>query len=306
VPETPIDPRLCQQAATPGVSGWNTPHCRANLSEKKSAAAPEQLSHDQQLIMTALTDGVSLFGQRLAVDRTLQILIDLTRLLLRRETVDRRLYPLRGMDDSIRTITSVSQVLAAADPAEAAQIIREASHSQAEWTHNEVLKMVPNRQGPLKPVLDHLLATSGRVTTKLRRQQLFFPVSETTIDQIPLLLWRCAIPLQLLQVRKPLQIQFLLSLSLARMITGTWEDAAEGLGFSSDRGRAWSKYLVNKTTREARQAIPGLCHTLLAILKSAPPQQRLPLGNLRQLGELPDLDCWRANPQVWCPCLAQC
>jgi len=238
----------------------------------------------------------------LTPEHFLETAVDISRLGLRREHDSRRLFPLRNIDDSVKAITVISQVMKANDPAEAARFIRDASSSTAEWTHNEVLKTVSNRHGPLAPVLDHLLAGAGRVSTRLRRGQLFFSVTEASIEQVPVLLWLCAVPNRLRTQMKPKHMQFLMSLSLARMITGTWEDAAEGLGFPGDRGRAWSKYLVNKTPATARSLIPDACQSVMKDLPAAPKQPRLPLDNLRQLEQLPDPVCGRADETQWCPC----
>lgn len=302
-PEIPVDPRRCQQASEPGPLGWATPRCNKPLGAQLVGAATKPQLQAQEKILNSVSKGTQLFDSELTPERFLETAVDISRLGLRREHQSRRLFPLRDIDDSVKAITVVSQVLDATNPAEAARIIRDASSLNADWTHNEVLKTVSNRHGPLAPVLDHLLAGAGRVTTRLRRRQLFFPVTQASIDQVPVLLWRCAVPDQLCKQMKPRHMQFLMSLSLARMITGTWEDAAEGLGFTGDRGRAWSKYLVNKTPPTARALIPDACQSVMKALPAARKQPRFPLNNLRQLEQLPTPVCGREEATQWCPCV---
>ena len=255
--------------------------------------------------MTAIAKGVTLHGKHLTADQALTLAIDVARLTLRRTRNDPRLAPLRDLEDSCQVVACVSAVLASPDSEEAARIITQHSSTTDDFTHNEVLKLVSQRTGPISPIADHLLAPAGRVSTQLRRRQLYFTVTDATCNQVPLLFWRCALPQNLAASGADVKMRFLVSLSIAKMITGTWEDAAEGLGFPRHRGRAWSKHLINSVPRDVRPLLGKTCQDALQSLSNAPIQPRASLPTLRQLTTLPETTCHYDDEAAWCPCIAR-
>lgn len=301
-PEEPVDPVLCQRPQHPRTTGRATPRCREPLANAVTQEANTETISAQQTVLTAIRTGTTFLGQPLTHHLALTTAIDVARLTLHGTHTQRRLFPLRHIHDSTTATRTTADVLQAASPSDAADAIRAARSSTPNLTHNDVLAAVTDRDGPLKPVLDLLLSTSGRVSTRIQRRQLYFPVTDANVDQVPLLMWPCITPEVLLNDRRALHYRFLLSLTLAKTITGTWEDAAEGLGFPRAKGRAWSKHLINTTPRKYRALIPDSSHQALALLISAPNQPRAALPTLRHLQDLPQSQCSEVDPAEWCPC----
>ena len=304
-PETPVNPNVCQRPAEPHTPGRLTPRCNTPLHVDSHNRFAGDLIRSQESVMTAIAKGVTLHGKQLTADQALTLAIDVARLTLRRTRNDPRLAPLRDLEDSCRVVACVSAVLASPDSEEAARIITQHSSTTDDFTHNEVLKLVSRRTGPISPIADHLLAPAGRVSTQLRRRQLYFTVTDATCNQVPLLFWRCALPQNLAASGADVKMRFLVSLSMAKMITGTWEDAAEGLGFPRHRGRAWSKHLINSVSRDLRPLLGKTCQDALQSLSNAPIQPRASLPTLRQLTTLPETTCHYDDEAAWCPCIAR-
>lgn len=304
-PESPVNPNVCQRPANANTPGRLAPRCNTPLHVDSHNCLAGDLIRSQESVITAIAKGVALHGKQLTAGQALTLAIDVARLTLRRTRNDPRLAPLRDLEDSCRVVACVSAVLASPDSEEAARIITQHASTREDFTHNEVLKLVSRRKGPIGPIADHLLAPAGRVSTQLRRRQLYFTVTDATCNRVPLLFWRCALPRELVAGGADIKMRFLVSLSMAKMITGTWEDAAEGMGFPRDRGRAWSKHLINSVPRDLRPLVGKTCQDALRSLSSAPIQPRASLPTLRQLTTLPETTCHYDDETAWCPCRAK-
>lgn len=301
-PEEPVDPSVCQRPQHRHTTGRATPRCREPLANAVTQEANTETISAQQTVLTAIRTGTTFLGQPLTHHQALTTAIDVARLTLHGTHTQRRLFPLRHIHDSNTATRITAAVLQAVSPNDAADAIRAARSHAPELTHNDVLAAVTDRGGPLKAVLDLLLSTSGRVSTRIQRRQLYFPVTDASVDQVPLLLWPCITPEVLLNDRRSLHYRFLLSLTLAKAITGTWEDAAEGLGLPRARGRTWSKHLINTTPHQHRALIPDTSQKTLSLLANAPRQPRAPLATLRDLTNLPETSCVTDTATTWCPC----
>ena len=301
-PEEPVDPAVCQRPHTPHTTGRSTPRCREPLGNTTTDVATDETLQAQESVLTAIRVGTTLLDEYLTNKQALSAAIDITRLTLRGTHHERRLFPLRDLTDSTTGTLTTAAVLTSSSPLDAADVIRAARRSPRELTHNDVLAAVSDRHGPLKPVLDVLLSQSGRISTRVHRRQTYLPVTDATVEQVPLLLWPCATPDLLRNDRRSLHYRFLLSLTVAKAITGTWEDAAEGLALPRDKGRAWSKHLINTTPAPHRSLIPETTHQVLAKLATAPVQARGLLPTLRFLHELPQTFCKHKVTGAWCLC----
>lgn len=171
----------------------------------------------------------------------------------------------------------------------------------------------------LTPIADHVLATTGRAHTRLRRMsdldgQHRIPVLEYDLDDIPQLVWPCALPEHLQGSTRPdvLILRAVVSMILVRMHgTRTWAEAGTPLGLPATKARGWARYAF-ATPFGHRQALLEAARATAPLLSSQPHRhawaQRPPItGNgLTAFAAAQNSACRRSDLGAsWCPCPAQ-
>lgn len=185
--------------------------------------------------------------------------------------------------------------------------------------HANTFSRATQPSAALQPVLDEVLRRHGRAHTRLQRQltdpngrELFR--LDWAPDDVPQLLWRCALPPLWRHSVKPDQriLRAVLAMMLVRMHTSQdWVRTGAVLGISPDKARNWTRYTFAGQFGDLRAEL------VLAATKAA---QHLPLQPARHtwtrrpiisgygrqalhLAQQPA--CQREVPaSAWCPCNA--
>ena len=168
----------------------------------------------------------------------------------------------------------------------------------------------------LTPITDRVLATTGRAHTRLRRMsdldgQQRIRVVDYDLDDIPQLIWPCALPDELRTSTKPdaLILRAVISMILVRMHGArSWAEAGAPLGFPPTNATNWTRYAF-ATKFALRQQLLDAAHAVGPALASQPHRHawahRPPIaGNsLAAFARAQRPYCAR-EVGGWCPCAA--
>jgi hypothetical protein len=168
----------------------------------------------------------------------------------------------------------------------------------------------------LQPVIDQVLARYGRAHTLIQRRligQDGRPIDEPGwgVDDIPQLVWPCALPEHLRHSTRPDQriLRAVVSMILVRMCTDAkdWPEAGAALGFPPDKSRNWTRYAFAGRWSLKPELIAAADN--LASHNEFPREQRCQRrGQVRgsgvgALSRAQAPRCTRAGG-AWCPCLS--
>lgn len=230
----------------------------------------------------------------------------------------RRGTPPRDPAVMANLVMTVQPLLNAATPDEAADTLqRWCRDAGIRSPHADTFGRVTAPSTALAPAITTALQRTGRVHILLTRERLIaqqqLPVQDWTVDDVPQLVWPCALPPQRRSSRKPdaLILRAVTALVLTRIHDGhAWADAGARLGISPAKARQWTRYCFSS-------AFPGLRSDLLAAARTMSTQladqpERAAWANhpvlpdeygLLSLRGAQDAQCRRVDPtSPWCPC----
>jgi hypothetical protein len=215
-------------------------------------------------------------------------------------------------------VTTVQPLLSAPTHQEAADILQWwCGDAGIRRPHADTFGRVTAPSAALAPAITTLLQRSGRVHILLTRQRLIaqqqLPVLDWGVDDVPQLVWCCALPPQRWLNRKPdvLLLRAVTALVLTRIHDGqSWADTGARLGIPPAKARQWTRYCFSS-------AFPGLQAELLTAARTlsthltAQPDRGAWTGHpaltdgygLTPLRTAQDPRCRRVDPtSPWCPC----
>ncbi|MBK6442609.1 MAG: TniQ family protein [Dermatophilaceae bacterium] len=160
--------------------------------------------------------------------------------------------PPRDPDLVDRLLESVEPLVNAKEPESAADVLggwlRQAGISSPNAT---TFSRITQPSAALQPVIDEALSRCGRAHTLIQRRLvgqdgLALDQRGWGVDDVPQLVWPCALPEHLRHSTKPDQriLRAVVSMVLVRMCTDAkgWVEAGAALGFPPDKSRNWSRY----------------------------------------------------------------
>ncbi|WP_344061631.1 hypothetical protein [Nostocoides vanveenii] len=160
--------------------------------------------------------------------------------------------PPRDPDLMDRLLRAVEPLVAAADPAAAADVLYEwLQNAGIRSPHANTFGRITQPSAALRPVIDELLGRHGRVHIVIQRRLVAndgLPLDATGwgVDDIPQLVWPCALPDHLRESTRPDQriLRAVVSMILVRMCSDAkdWVEAGAALGFPPDKSRNWTRY----------------------------------------------------------------
>lgn len=171
----------------------------------------------------------------------------------------------------------------------------------------------------LRPVVHAALRSTGRAHSILIRNlalldgQERIRVTDFDIDDIPQLVWPCALPAELRTASKPSTdlIRAVTALTLARIAgAASWAQAGQALGWSDTQATQWVRYVFRSGHHGLRTAITHAALTIAPLLARQPRRRRwaarpvLDGSTPRQLALAQRPDCSAGGGQAWCPCWA--
>ena len=249
------DGRLCSHPRPGGAV------CGAGLSAQRTVRAdPRRLARARQ--MAELASGKR--GPVAGVERTslqaLRAWQSAIGIAVRLGAVDagdwglthRWANPPRDPDLVDRLLESVEPLVNAKDPESAADVLevwlRQAGIRSPNAT---TFSRITQPSAALQPVIDEALSRCGRAHTLIQRRLvgqdgLALDQRGWGPDDIPQLVWPCALPEHLRNSTRPDQriLRAVVSMVLVRMCTDAkgWVEAGAALGFPPDKSRNWSRY----------------------------------------------------------------
>lgn len=174
------------------------------------------------------------------------------------------------------------------------------------------------KPGPVTaPVLEAVLARRGRSHSILIRNlalldgQERLRVTDFDIDDIPQLIWPCALPADLLTLSSPGPdlVRAVTALTLARIAGATsWAQAGQALGWTAAQGTQWSRYVFRGSHHSLRKRIIDAALALAPHLAGQPRRHRwagrpaLTRPTTVQLAGAQRADCRTFSTGAWCPC----
>lgn len=244
--------RLCTYPFSTGV-------CGNDLSQMPTVAAPSAaVQRDARFEEMFRSDRGSVAGGQwtsLQTVRAWQSSIGLA-LHLRATEVDgwgtyRGMEPPREPQTMHGLLDAVSSVVEAPDIESAARVLSIwLTEAGIPSPHADTFTRTTAPSAGLRPVIDNVLAQHGRVHTRIRRLsdldgQERLAMHDWEIDDIPQMVWPCALPADLRDNSRPDHrfLRVVVAMILIRMQrTRTWVDAGAGLGIPSDKARNWTRY----------------------------------------------------------------
>lgn len=236
--------------------------CGADLSSEPTVpASPDRLRRAR--VMGALVDGrrSRVAGAERSPLQTLRGWQSAIGIAVRLGAVDsdgwgrthRWANPPRDPDLIDRLLEAVEPLVTAADPAMAADVLGQwVQKAGIRSPHAGTFDRITQPSAALQPVIDELLGRHGRAHTVIQRR-LTTANGATLgergwgVDDIPQLVWPCALPDHLRESTRPDQriLRAVISMILVRRCSDVrdWVEAGAALGFPSDKSRNWTRYV---------------------------------------------------------------
>ena len=301
-----VDPRFCTRHVGRRSLGVASRHCGADLAAAKPATATTEVLQAQDALDTALRDDSALMDEVLTATRKHRVIVALASRLLF-EPSGSGVWPRQAPPRSTEAVAQVlPDLIAVCDTESVAQAgvrLRCVLERRGVPLDRQHLRHPPT--AGLARTFEAALLECGRMSTRLGRSKtLLLPLFTLRAEQIPQLFWRCSMPSALTRRSgKPSQEMraAFMSLSVARIITGTWDDAGVALGFPDGAGRRWSRYVIEHLSSEQRAEIAAYAMSLTQAMTSAPVQARQSLRDARDLAAAIPSPCGQVDA-VWCPC----
>ncbi|WP_048700125.1 hypothetical protein [Nostocoides australiense] len=225
--------------------------------------------------------------------------------------------PPRDADLIDSLLQSVEPLITSSSPVEAADVLdgwlRNAS---VRTPHANTFNRTTQPSAALQPVIDEVLSRHGRAHTMIQRRLVSTdgaPIEQRAwgVDDIPQLVWPCALPEHLRHTTKPDQriLRAVVSMILVRVCTDAcdWVEAGAALGFPADKSRNWTHYAfgANWGIKDDLLAASHALETKLATQANRPSfhhrSQIVGFGS----GALKDAQsprCLDQGGSAWCPC----
>lgn len=272
--EATPDGRLCQHPL-PGGSV-----CSADLSQQVTATvSPGRLRRAE--LMTALTAGRR--GRVAGVDRTslqsLRAWQSAVGIAVSLGVVDtggwgrthRWANPPRDPELIDALLQAVEPLITPSGPVAAADVLDGwMRNAGVRSPHANTFNRTTQSSAALRPAIDEVLSRHGRVHTMVQRLLVDsdgLPIDQRTwgVDDIPQLVWPCALPEHLRRSTKPDQriLRAVVSMILVRMCTDAqdWVTAGAALGFPEDKSHNWTRYVFSGL-RGIRSELVECAHTV--------------------------------------------
>ena len=317
---TAPDGRRCQHPQPAGSV------CGADLSiQPTTAAQPGRVR--RSTTMAALTAGQR--GRVAGIERTpiqtLRAWQSSVGIAVRLGVVDagswgrthRWANPPRHPDLIDKLLETAEPLITASTPDAAADVLENwLEDAGARAPHANTFDRTTQPAVALRPVIDQVLARYGRAHTLIQRRligQDGRPIDESGwgVDDIPQLVWPCALPEHLRHSTRPDQriLRAVVSMILVRMCTDAkdWPEAGAALGFPPDKSRNWTRYAFARRWSLKPELIAAADN--LASHNEFPREQRCQRrGQVRgsgvgALSRAQAPRCTRAGG-AWCPCLS--
>lgn len=169
----------------------------------------------------------------------------------------------------------------------------------------------------LRPVVEDLLTTTRRTHTRLRRRtptgQGQVTLFDWDVDDVPQLVWPCALPEHLRYSTRPDQriLRAVVAMILVRMREGspTWAAAGEPVGIPANCAKGWTRYAVSPRFGH-RDALVEAATTVAPALSYRPTRHTFRDRPAVVGRGIPALTRAQAPPctkdfpdSPWCPCL---
>lgn len=211
------------------------------------------------------------------------------------------------------------EVVLAPDAATAAAVLADWCHdaNATAPTPSTFTDLAPAGTG-LQPVIDAVLRRSGRAHSILMRSldqldgQHRLRVTDFDVDDIPQLIWPCALTTALRDARRPGQdmIRVAVSLTMARIAGArSWAQAAEALGWTAAQGSQWTRYVFRGAYGNFRRQVIDAALALAPVIAQQPERRRWArrpgtVGSTkRHLEAAQRPNCRQLDPEsCWCPC----
>lgn len=225
--------------------------------------------------------------------------------------------PPRDPDLIDRLLEAVEPLVTAADPAMAADVLDGwVRNAGIRSPHANTFDRITQPSAALQPVIDELLGRHGRVHTVIQRRLTTpggGPLGQPawTVDDIPQLVWPCALPIHLRQSTRPDQriLRAVVSMILVRMCidANDWVAAGVALRFPPDKSRNWTRYVFSVRWGIKTDLVTA-SHALAVRLTKRPQlsrfQRRVEVRGFGA-GALKDAhapQCQDEGGADWCPC----
>lgn len=160
--------------------------------------------------------------------------------------------PPRDPDVIERLLETVEPLITASTPTASADVLDAWLRGAGTGVpHADTFDRITQPAAALRPVIDDLLGRHGRAHTLIKRRLTSEdgnPIDARgwDVDDIPQLVWPCALPEHLRHSARPDQriLRAVVSMILIRMCTDVtnWVDAGAALGFPADKSRNWTRY----------------------------------------------------------------
>lgn len=186
--------------------------------------------------------------------------------------------------------------------------------------HRDTFARATRPASALAPVTAAVLARVGRAHIRLTRQrardQQALPLLRWTPDDVPQLVWPCALPEQWRTSTRPdqLMIRAVLAMVLVRMHGGgTWLDAGAMLGIPPDKARNWTRYCFSARFHQLKDDVLNAALLAADLLPRQPEhaawQRRPDIADgfgTSSLKQAQSPLCRRDYPEAdWCPCTSE-
>lgn len=300
--------------------------CSADLSQQQTATvSPGRLRRAE--LMAALTSGAR--GPVAGIDRTslqsLRAWQSAIGLAVGLGVVDavgwgrthRWANPPRDPDLIDSLLQSAEPLIASSGPVEAADVLggwlRKAG---VRSPHANTFNRTTQPAAALLPVIDEVLSRYGRAHTMLHRRLvghdgIAIDECDWGVDDVPQIVWPCALPEHLRHSTKPDQriLRAVVSMILIRMCTDAsdWVEAGAALDFPADKSRNWTRYAFSAKWGIKKDLL-NAARTLEAKLAMNPDrptfQRRRQVSGFGfwALKYAQSPPCRDGGDDAWCPC----
>jgi len=313
------DGRLCQHPL-PGGSV-----CSADLSQQETATvSPGRLRRAE--LMAVLTAGgrgrvAGIETTSLQSLRAWQSAIGIAVSLGAVDTggwgrTHRWAKPPRDPDLIDTLLATVEPLITASSPVEAADVLDGwLWNAGVRSPHANTFNRTTQSSAALRPVVDEVLSRHGRAHSLIQRRLIAsdgLPIDHRAwgVNDIPQLVWPCALPEHLRRSTKPDQriLRAVVSMILVRMCSDArdWVEAGTALGFPAAKSRNWTRYAFSSLRQMKSELIDSAEQIGLQLDSVAGSNDWSDRSPVVGFGALSLVDaqapCCGGNQSTWCPC----
>lgn len=316
------DGRLCEQPRTGTAVA-----CAADLSQARAAVATTAARGRAELLASIIGGNRgTVVGTSYTALQTLQAWRHAIGLARHFEVADTDWGRLHRWGTPPRDPAVVDQLLAAAeplvtapDPGAAADVLdRWCSSAGIRSPNVDTFRRASLPSAGLQPVIDTLVRRNGRAHVLAQRRlsiEVVADMQHWTCDDVPQLVWSCALPPHLRTSRKPDQLilRTVVALIVARLRSGAtdWATTAALLGLPSRRARGWTRHSFSSAHGpDLKGELIAAAHALARRLAEQPARgawtdRPVLAGNgLSMFANAQTPTCRNDIPGGWCPCAA--